>query len=45
MRKILEILALVLVPLAWGLFVDFVFERLRRRRKPRPSSDEGETVE
>jgi len=42
--KALEILILILAPLAWGLFVDFVFERLRRRRSA-SSPAEDEVVE
>ena len=44
MRKALEILVLILAPLAWGLFVDFVFERLRRRRSACGRADD-EAVE
>ena len=29
--KVLEIAMLVLLPLGWGLGVEFVFERIRRR--------------
>ncbi|MFW6062295.1 MAG: hypothetical protein ACOC93_05750 [Planctomycetota bacterium] len=32
MPKAVEIAVLVLVPLAWGLGVEYVFERLRRQR-------------
>jgi len=35
MPKALQIALLILVPLAWGLLVDFVFESLRRRRRRR----------
>jgi hypothetical protein len=38
--KVLQILVLVLAPLGWGLFVDFVFERLRRRRAAARSGKE-----
>ena len=39
--KALEIAALIVAPLAWGLLVDFVFERLRRRRSARGGEGEG----
>ena len=45
MPKALEILILVLAPLAWGLLVDFVFERVRRRRKSAPGPADDEVVE
>jgi hypothetical protein len=32
MRKFIEISLLIVMPLAWGLAVEFFFERLRRRR-------------
>jgi len=31
--KIIQIAMFVLIPLAWGLLVDYVFERVRRRRR------------
>jgi hypothetical protein len=39
MSKALEIAILILAPLAWGLLVDYVFERIRRRR---PTSGPGD---
>ena len=35
MTKVLYIAALIVLPLAWGLLVEFVFERIRRRRLAR----------
>ncbi|MGC9455533.1 MAG: hypothetical protein ACP5HU_11820 [Phycisphaerae bacterium] len=32
MKEVLEILLLIAAPLAWGLFVEWLFELLRRRR-------------
>lgn len=32
MPKALEIVLLIVVPAAWGLAVEFVFEHIRRRR-------------
>ena len=40
MMKALEIASYVLLPLAWGLAVEFVFEFVRRRRADlRPDED------
>jgi hypothetical protein len=35
----LEILLLIALPLAWGLATEYVFERLRRRRRPSTIED------
>ncbi len=35
LSKFLEIAALIVLPLAWGLLVEYLFERLRRRRSRR----------
>lgn len=34
--KVLEIASLIILPLAWGLAVEFVFERIRRKRRKLP---------
>ena len=44
MRKVFEILALLLAPMAWGLLVDFVFERVRRRRRSARGPGSGEAA-
>ncbi len=36
MWKVLEISSLIVLPLAWGLAVEFVFERIRRKRRKLP---------
>lgn len=36
MLKVLEIASLIVLPLVWGLAVEFVFERIRRKRRSRP---------
>ncbi len=39
MGNVVKIVLLILLPLAWGLGVEFIFERIRRRRscgKSRP---------
>ena len=41
MGKVIEIAAFVLVPLIWGLAVEFAFELVRRRQN-RPREDQGE---
>jgi len=43
MPKILEVILLVVIPLAWGLSINFVFEILRRRRSRRGPA--GDSVE
>lgn len=43
MPKTLEILVLILAPLAWGLLADLAFERLRRRWSPADRADD-ETI-
>lgn len=35
MPNLLQVLLLVLVPLAWGLSVEVVFDRMRRRKVAR----------
>ncbi|MDP6544523.1 MAG: hypothetical protein QGH60_11065 [Phycisphaerae bacterium] len=45
MPKILEVILLVVIPLAWGLSINFVFEILRNRparRGPTGDSVEGD---
>ena len=45
MPKILEVILLVIIPVAWGLSINFVFEILRGRRSrrgPRGDSVEGD---
>ncbi len=32
MESVVKVVLLVLLPLAWGLGVEFLFERIRRRR-------------
>ncbi len=32
MESVIKVVLLVLLPLAWGLGVEFLFERIRRRR-------------
>ena len=32
MENIVKVVLLVLLPLVWGLGVEFIFERIRRRR-------------
>ena len=39
MPKLLEIACYVLVPLAWGLAVEFVVRRIRRRRSSFADND------
>jgi len=39
--KLIEILLLITAPLAWGLLVEYAFERFRRRRSARRGG-EGE---
>ncbi len=34
--KVLQIASLIVLPLAWGLAVEYVFERLRRKRRSHP---------
>ena len=34
--KLLQVLLLVILPIVWGLAVEFIFERLRRRRNKPP---------
>ena len=41
MNKAFEICLYVAVPVAWGLLVDFIFERRRRRRTRRRQEREG----
>jgi len=41
MGKVIEIAALVLVPLIWGLAVEFAFELVRQRRN-RSREDQAE---
>ena len=41
MPKAVEIIILILAPLGWGLLVDFIFERLRRRRSGARCDDEA----
>ena len=36
-----EIILLIAAPLAWGLLVEYVFERFRRRRGAGGGRDEG----
>ena len=43
MPKALQIALLILIPLAWGLLVDFVFERIRRRRRRRGADPGGQS--
>ena len=41
MESVVKVVLLVLLPLAWGLGVEFLFERIRRRRarsKDRPDA-------
>jgi len=44
MTKALHIAAFVLVPLAWGLLVDYAFERLRRRTRRKASDSAADEV-
>jgi hypothetical protein len=37
--KVIEILLLIAMPLGWGLGVEFIFERLRRRLTNRHRND------
>ena len=39
MPKMLEVILLVVIPLAWGLSINFVFEVLRGRRDRRASEE------
>ncbi len=45
MPRFVEILLCIALPLGWGLAVEFVFERLRRRRASRGMKDPGEVLE
>ena len=44
MSILLKILSYVVLPLAWGLAVEFAFERLRRHRARRKASRVGESA-
>lgn len=43
MHELWQVVLLVLLPLAWGLAVEYAFERFRRRRggSPRPEGDDS----
>jgi len=41
MPKILEVILLVVIPVAWGLSINFVCEIFRRRRGRRGSGDDS----
>ena len=41
MNKALEICMYVAIPVAWGLLIDVIFERRRRRRVRRREGQEG----
>ena len=45
MPQLLKILLYIALPLGWGLAVEFVFERLRRRRAGRKTKGPGEVLE
>ena len=44
MPVLLKILSYVILPLAWGLAVEFAFERLRRHRTRRKARRAGESA-
>ena len=41
MPKILEVILLVVIPIAWGLSINFVFEIFRFRRSRRAPGDDS----
>jgi len=45
MWKALEIASYVILPLLYGLGVEYLFERLRRKRRPGGGAGEGEAAE
>ena len=45
MPRLVEIVLYVVLPLGWGLAVEYAFERLRRRRARRRPADEPEVLE
>jgi len=42
MSKLVQVILLVALPLAWGLGVEWVFEHLRRRRASGQGRGDGE---